>query len=296
MIIRFNLGTMLKCDFCDKTFEFKYYLERHKNKKIPCNKKKEINQCKICNINFPCNAKLKRHEKTIKHITNNNIHIENLNIYNGNMNITNNINIHITKVNSFIETNLDFLKYEEINRLLNYENEIENFIKEMKADPDDMYGSTQYNIMIFKFFIKVFTKLNFNLSYTENHNCAIFSFYKTFNNFIEYHLLEIDIKTNKYVTKCIEFELFLEKFLILLMKINDRFNIEKFNFILKYVIRYKKSLFTSENFKITIEKELLDAYTKFEESKNTKETEDEEFRVTLLTARRNAFKHIIDNQ
>jgi hypothetical protein len=285
---------MFKCELCDKEFKFKVYLERHKDNKNPCVKSKDLNNCKLCNMKFPSNSQLKRHEKTTKHITNNNIHIENLNQYN----ITNNYNIdiHITKVNSFIETNLDFLKFEEINRLLNYENEIENFIKEMKADPDDMYGSTQYNIMIFKFFIKVFTKLNFNLSYTENHNCAIFSFYKTFNNFIEYHLLEIDINTNKYVTKCIKFELFLEKFLILLMKINDRFNIEKFDFILKYVIRYKKSLFTSENFKITIEKELLDAYTKFEESKNTKETEDEEFRVALLTARRNAFKHITDNQ
>ena len=286
---------MFKCDLCNKEFEFKVYLERHKNNKNPCVKSKDLNNCKLCNMEFPSNSQLKRHEKTKKHIINitnieNQYNIENQN------NITNNIHIHITKINSFIETNLDFLKFEEINRLLKYDSHIEEFINEMKKDPDDIYGSTEYNIMIFRFFIKVFTKLNFNLSYTENHNCAIFSFYKTFNNFIEYHLLEIDINTNKYVTKCIKFELFIEKFLILLMKINNRFNIESFDFILKYVIKYKKLLLTSENFKITVENELLEAYTKFEESKNSKETEDEEFRVALLTARRNAFKHITDNQ
>jgi len=170
---------MFKCDLCDKEFKFKSKFEEHKNKKKSCNKSKISYNCEICKADFNHKSHLERHEKTTKHITNNNIHIENLNQYNieNQNNITNNnIHIHITKVNSFIETNLDFLKFEEINRLLKNDNNIENFINEMKKYPDEIYGSTEYNIMIFKFFIKIFTKLNFNLAYTENHNCAIFSF------------------------------------------------------------------------------------------------------------------------
>ena len=69
---------MFKCNLCDKSFEFKYYLDRHKNRKIPCNKSKESNCCDICNIEFSCNSKLERHKKTTKHITNiTNIHNDN---------------------------------------------------------------------------------------------------------------------------------------------------------------------------------------------------------------------------
>ncbi len=55
-------------------------------------------------------------------------------------------------------------------------------------------------------------------------------------------------------------------------------------------------LFSSENFKIVIENELLSSYNKFEESKNTKESEDEEFRIALLNARNSSFGHLINNQ
>ena len=285
-----------ECNLCKKTFEYPYLLKRHKDNKIPCNIKKKSFNCDLCKSNFIHKSDLDRHEKTKKHITNV------TNIHNGD-NITNNINIenqnihiHITKVNSFIETNLNVLEGEYIKRLLNDEDRINSDIKEFKKYPEEIYGSTELNILIFKFFIKIFTKLNFNLAYTENHNCAIFSFFKTYNNYIEYQLLEIDTDNSNYTRKCIKFELFIEEFLNLMKKIDLKFNIENFKFILNYVIRYKKMLFSSENFKIVIENELLTSYTKFEESKNTKESEDEEFRIALLNARNNSFKHLINNQ
>ncbi len=147
-----------KCDLCDKTFEYPYLLKRHKDNKTPCNKLKETNECKLCNTTFTCLAKLKRHEKTKKHITN----VTNItNIHNGD-NITNNhIHIHITKINSFIETNLDVLKVEDIEKLFIYEDDINFTIKTFKQYPDEIYGNTDFNILIFKFFIKIFTKLNF---------------------------------------------------------------------------------------------------------------------------------------
>jgi hypothetical protein len=281
---------MYKCDLCDKTFGYRSKLNEHKNRKIPCNAIKESVECKICNSTFPCAAKLERHNHSKKHIINNNIHIENLNIHNGD-NIT--INQNVTVVNGFSETNLGVIEKEDIERLLIYEDEIHKFIKDFKEYPDEIYGDSQYIIYIFKFFIKIFAKLNFNLAYSENHNCMIYSFVKSTSNFIEYHLLEIDNTQYNYNRKCIEYKLFIEEFLNLMKRINNKFEVPTFDYILNYVFRYKKMLFTSENAKIQIENELLTSYNKFEESKNSKESEEERFRVALLAARNNSFKHLI---
>ena len=283
---------MFKCPLCPKKFPCESKLKAHKNRKFPCNLQKQPYKCDICNIEFKHDSNLKQHKESKKHISN----VTNItnNIHNGdNINIDNSIHIHITKINSFIETNLNVLKLEDIERLLMLEDEINTNIRDFKKYPDEICGSTELNILIFKLFIKIFTKLNFNLAYSENHNCMIFSFFKTFNNFIEYHLLEIDTDNKNYSRKCIKFELFIEEFLNLMKRVDRKFNIEDFNYILNYVIRYKKMLFSSENFKLVIENELLTSYNKFEESKNTKESEDEEFRIALLNARNRSFRDLI---
>ena len=177
--------------------------------------------------------------------------------------------------------------------MLIYEDEIHKFIKDFTEYPDEIYGDSQYLVYIFKFFIKIFAKLNFNLAYSENHNCMIFSFNKSDSKFIEYQLLEINNTQFNYEKKCIDYKLFIEQFLNLMNRVNNRFENDTLDYVYRYVIRYKKMVFTSENTKIQIENELLTQYTKFEESKNNLETEDERFRIALLTSRANAFKGLI---
>ena len=286
--------SIFKCDLCDKNFTSKFNLDRHKNNKKPCNAIKESYNCEICKSNFDYKAHLDIHNKTKKHIANYNVHIENLN-FNNNTIIENqyNLNINQTIINGFSETNIDIIELKDIERLLLHEDKIHKFIKEFTDYPDEIYGDSVNLILIFKFFIKIFAKLNFNLAYSENHNCMIFSFTNASNSFIEYHLLEIDNTQFNYNKKCIDYKLFIEQFLNLMHRIHNKFENKTFDYILKYVNRYKKMLFSSESFKLEIENELLTSYNDFEKSKNTKLSDDEEFRIALLTARANAFKGVI---
>ncbi len=285
---------MLKCQLCDKTFEYPYLLERHKNNKIPCNKKKESYNCELCKINFNHKSRLDSHKKSKKHnsiekqyIIDNSIHIDN------SITNNNNININLTVKYGFSETNIDILQLEDIKKLLLYEDEIHKFIKDFEDYPDEIYGDSQYLVYIFKFFIKIFAKLNFNLAYSENHNCIIYQFIKSNSKYIKYQLLEIDNNKFNYNTKCIDYKLFIEQFINLMDRVNNKFENITLNYILEYVNRYKKMLFSSDNTKLEIENELLIQYTAFEESKNRIETEDERFRKDLAYARANAFKNDI---
>ena len=274
---------MFKCNLCDKSFEFKYYLDRHKNRKSPCDKSKESNCCDICNIEFSCNSKLERHKKTTKHITN----ITNIHNDNSTTNITNIYNINYP-LNSFSETSLNAISKSDIEYYLSYDYKLTNMLDDFEKDDDNIFGNSEYIVLSFEFFIRLFSKLNFNLAYTENHNCAIFSFFKTFNNYIEYQLLEIDNINKQYEVKCIRYDLFIEEFINLMIKINKRFEIKRFKIILDYIKRYKKMVF-SEGSKITIENKLLDEYNKFQEIKNKKKIEDKLFNDALLESRKNAF-------
>jgi hypothetical protein len=289
---------MLKCQLCDKTFEYPYLLERHKNNKTPCNKKKESYNCELCKLNFNHKSRLDSHKQSKKHsiierqyIIDNSIHIDNSN--NNITNIENQYNINVTVKYGFSETNIDILRLEDIKKLLIYEDEIHKFIKDFTEYPDEIYGDFQYLIYIFKFFIKIFAKLNFNLAYSENHNCIIYQFIKSDSKYIEYQLLEIDNNKFNYNTKCIDYKSFIEQFINLMKRVSNKFENTTLKYILSYVDRYNKMLFTSENTKLEIENELLVQYTKFEESKNRLETEDEIFKKDLAYARANAFKNDI---
>ncbi len=67
---------MFNCDLCNKFFKFRSFLESHKSRKNSCNKTKDSNECKLCNIEFPCLAKLKKHEISKRHINKYNIFIK----------------------------------------------------------------------------------------------------------------------------------------------------------------------------------------------------------------------------
>ena len=81
---------------------------------------------------------------------------------------------------------------------------------------------------------------------------------------------------------------------LLLIAEDDKFS---FKFLEGFLKQTKVNIIhasdTSENAKIQIENELLTSYNNFEESKNTKESEEERFRIALLSARNNSFKHLI---
>ena len=181
---------MFKCNICNENFQYKSYLERHQNRKKKCNELKENHACVICNINFDHKSHLERHEKSKKHITNYNIHIENLNI-------TNNYYGDVTIINAFEETNLNILdEKKDIEIEYFHHKELIKMFENFEYEDDGMYPSNQYFLNCINYFIKIFTKLSFNLAYNENHNCNIFSFMEVDFNKISYqieiekHLLE----------------------------------------------------------------------------------------------------------
>ena len=287
---------MNNCVKCNKIFASPSKLDRHKNNKKSCNIQKQSHNCEICKSNFEHKSHLDIHNKTKKHINNYNIHVENLNINNNTFNIDNTFNIHnnITILRGFSETNINVINLSDLEKLLAYNNKLDYYINMFNSDPDDIYYDSVFIEHVFKLFINIFEKLNFNLAFTENHNCNIFSFAKSSTSFIEYQLLEIDNANKNYFKKCIDYKLFIEEFLNLMKKINFKFDNNIFNFILNYTFKFKKFILDeSRNIKFFIENELLNSYAIFEQSKLKVKTEEEEFQFALMTSRNNAFRHIL---
>ena len=287
---------MNNCVKCNKIFASPSKLDRHKNNKKSCNIQKQSHNCEICKSNFEHKSHLDIHNKTKKHINNYNIHVENLNINNNTFNIDNTFNIHnnITILRGFSETNINVITLSDLEKLLAYNNKLDYYINIFNSDPVDIYYDSIFIEHVFKLFINIFEKLNFNLAFTENHNCNIFSFAKSSTSFIEYQLLEIDNANKNYFKKCIDYKLFIEEFLNLMKKINFKFDNNIFNFILNYTFKFKKFILDeSRNIKFFIENELLNSYAIFEQSKLKVKTEEEEFQFALMTSRNNAFRHIL---
>ena len=284
---------MFKCNLCNQEFKHKSKLERHKNIKTPCNKPKESTKCELCDKEFTCLANLEKHKKSKKHTN-----IEKQYIIDNSTNIINNIdnsitnNINVTVRYGFIETNIDIIELKDIEKLLVYEDKIHAYIKVFEKYPDEIYGDGLYLLAILKFFIKIFEKLNFNLAFSENHNCSIYQFIKSNAdiNYIEYHLLEIDNNKFNYNTEIVDYKIFIEKFINLMRLVINKFDNITLNKILVYVNRYYKMLISSDNARIEFEKELFIRYTEFKESKNSLETEEEIFQKDRALARSNAFK------
>ena len=279
---------MFICTKCNKDFKHKSLLERHKNNKKACDTPVETYDCSICESQFKHRSLLERHEKSKKHINNYNIHIENLN---GNINITNNIYTFPEGTKPFSETNLHAIGLTDIDKLMLEDNKLMKILNRFKEDNENIYGSNEIYVIIFKYFIKLFAKLHFNLAYTENNNCAIFSFNKTHNDIIEYYVLEIDNNFHLYSSKKIQYNIFIEKFVNLLKRINYEFESNDFNILLNYIIRYEK-LLTDDYTKISIENDLLNEYNKFNGVKDEKALEDDELSRARILFLKKAFGHI----
>ena len=263
-----------KCQLCKKEFTYPYLLERHKNNKNPCNKEKESTECKLCNITFPCLAKLERHNKSKKHINNYNINIDNsTNITN---NITNNYYGGII-MNAFEKTDLSKLNIKDIENEYNNNINLENMFNAFELE-EMIYPSNNYFAHCFSYFIKIFSKLNFNIAYSENHNCRCISFKRINTNLILYQIISIDNIANEYIWENITYNVFIEKFLELMQNIDNKFNDVNFKKVLEYVIKYKnKYLVDDDACKIKIETNLLEEYNKFEQSRDVivKEMDEE---------------------
>jgi len=273
---------MFICNLCNKEFKYKSKLEEHKNRKTKCNIIKDNTNCDICHINFNFKSDLERHNKTKKHINNYNIQIVN-NITNNftNINNYNNImNCHLDVIlNVFEKTNVNKLSITDIENEYYDTKHLDNIFKEFE-DEGMVYPSNEYFIYCFNYFIKLFTKLNFNIAYSENHNCRCISFKRIDTNIIEYQILSIDNITNEYTWDIINYNIFIEKFLDLMQNINNRFQNNNLTKVLDYVNKYKSKFLLNDTCKVKLENNLLDEYNKFKLSKENihKELDSEELR------------------
>jgi len=130
------------CNLCNKTFPSNSKLETHKNRKVPCNAKKEPTECKICNIKCKWPADLERHNASTKHKNNYNEYIKN------------------NKDNENESNNDDNVKIEQEQKLKKELEEMHNkkLTKELKAKDD---------------IISKLSKENDNLKFDFNENIKI---------------------------------------------------------------------------------------------------------------------------
>jgi hypothetical protein len=270
---------------CLKEFKHKSKLNEHMNNKNPCNKPKDSTECNLCKKNFPCLAKLEKHKQSNKHIKNENQYniinnIENLNIY-----------IFPEGTKAFIETNLAAIGPDDIHIPFKSDKKLISTINDLKAD--ELYPSNDAYLTFFKYFIKIFKKLNFNLAFTENNNCLIFSFTKNDINNIEYQVLTINNVFNKYETETIKYKQFMEELINLLKRVDVRFPCADFTFILNYVIKYKQKYEDDEHIKDNVEKELLKEYNIFKGVKDQQTLDEEEMsNARIMFVRENTLRDL----
>ena len=145
-----------------------------------------------------------------------------------------------------------------------------------RSDEGSVFPNNEYFVYCFKYFIKIFSKLNFNIAFNENHNCRCISFTLSNNNVVEYQILSYDIILKEYTWEVIDYYIFIDKFINLMHTIDNKFNNENFknvlNCIEKYKFRYikdkKESDSTSLFCKTKIENELVVEYDKFKKVKD----------------------------
>ena len=270
---------MFKCLKCNKEFNYESELNRHKNRKIPCNSPKKEYKCEICKVQFICPAEQNRHEKTKKH--NNNVTNYNLTNNNGDninqignnnsVNYQNIINLTL-QTKSFSDTDLSYLRKWIIDDVGD-----DLYIKTMKKEylcPQDKIKS------LFRGAIEILEHLHFNLNNDDNHNCKILLMFPGFKKPIyEYLILEIETNTNKIAWKSLTYEDFIQELLNHLTRMNDNIKNENFE---KYIYYLKKYLINDEEIakelKPFIENKLNDLYINF----NTRQKkEPRKVKITL---------------
>lgn len=265
---------MFKCKLCKKDFESKYKLTRHENRKTPCVKEEKKLNCKICNVKFRYNIEKTRHEKTTKHIKNLTIHgnNNNINIQNGDHNTINNIMNLTLNMTPFSNSRLDFIDAGFIGYL--------DYIYKFSCIEDKEYGIMSALDLTIEAMIDLLEKVNFNLSFSENHNCKILLVIPNTNkNLYEYLILEINPNNKLYQWKNVNYNEFLEEIYKMMVRISEedkiKFTIENIKFK-KYIDFINKNLLLNEKnkerFKNKIQNKLHQIYDKIKDKRinNTK--------------------------
>ena len=202
---------MYKCYLCDTVFTSPSKLERHKNRKIPCNAVKESYNCDLCKSNFKFKCDYERHNNSKKHIenlTNTDIKEEEEPIKKENDNIRKQYEENINNLKLEIELlkkKIKFQKLEKDNEIMNLKLENQS-LKYNKYIDKKLIGSI-YQIEYIK---------NSNIRYIGSTTKSIknrFSSHKTkYNKWLE----------NDDYAKCEIYEYFkaygIENFTITLLK------------------------------------------------------------------------------
>jgi DNA repair exonuclease SbcCD ATPase subunit len=121
---------MLKCLRCNKEFKYQSDLNKHQNRKTPCDKDKTDLKCELCHVNFKWPAEQARHEKTDKHINNYN------KIYNQDEYIDTNKNDELAEYNNKIQTLDNIIKNlnNMVNELNNKNQNLNNTVNELNNE------------------------------------------------------------------------------------------------------------------------------------------------------------------
>jgi hypothetical protein len=252
---------MLKCSRCNKEFKYQSDLNKHQNRKTPCDKDKSDLKCELCHVNFKWPAEQARHEKTKKHITNYNI--QNSNVQIGDNNIQN--IIHLTlNTNSFINTDMSYIGRGIINDI----GQIYLDILEKKY-----FSNNDRCILLFDEVLHILEKLHFNIGVEENHNLKILLVFPALKNSVyENLILEIDNTTKQISWRSVNYETLINNILDHLLILNERVKNENFinfvNFLKKYLI---DDADTAEELEPIINKKLSQMYVNFNIKQNKPE-------------------------
>ena len=256
---------MYKCENCNKEFKYESKLNEHKNRKNPCNKEKKEYNCEYCNINFTCYSNKNKHEKTIKHINNYNKYIQNN---------VNGDNIAGDQINNIINLTLNVKPFLE-SELVGLNNLLDDIVNNIYLEEiKNKNGIKNMNIpKLINGLILILEKVNFNVSFEENHNCKILLMFPGINKSVyEYLVLEVDPISKKMIWKRLEYKFFLIEIFKLCRKIGKKYTNENYleyiNIIQDQIL--DKNLLIHKEY---IESELNKLYINFNKNQEKKDRE-----------------------